>query len=203
MGIFMKYINIESCTSTNDLLFDMAKNGAEKNTVLCARKQTAGKGTNNRSFFSPENGIYMSVLLKDIEKENILDITPTAAVVVSRVLNELCRTDTKIKPVNDIYLNGKKLCGILTKAQSTSGETDFVIVGIGINLFRPKEGFPDDLSSVATYVCDDYDESLRTKVIETVAEKLSEYTAKLSDINFKNEVYEYYNRKVEELKLTL
>ena len=134
----IKIISLDRCVSTNDEAYILAESGAENGTTVTAREQTGGKGTNGRSFFSPgKTGVYMSVILRNIKKEQLLDVTPMAAVAVSRVLDKNFGVNTRIKWVNDVYLDGKKVCGILTKAQSKDGKTDFIIVGIGINLFAP------------------------------------------------------------------
>ena len=162
-----KIISLDRCVSTNDEAYTLAESGAENGTTVTAREQTGGKGTNGRSFFSPgKTGVYMSVILRNIKKEQLLDVTPMAAVAVSRVLDKNFGVNTRIKWVNDVYLDGKKVCGILTKAQSKDGKTDFIIVGIGINLFAPEGGFPEDIRNTAGFVSKIYDEALRQKTIE-------------------------------------
>lgn len=196
MDIKIKYIDYDECTSTNDVLADFAKNGAENGTVVTARAQTNGKGTNGRSFHSPQKtGVYMSVLLKNISSENMLHVTPLAAVVVSKTLERICNADTRIKWVNDIYIEKKKICGILTIAQSSGKNVDFIIVGIGINLFEPEGGFPKKIENIAGAVLKGYDEKIRKKVIEETAGLLLRDASKLDDEGFRNEMYEYYEAK--------
>ncbi len=193
-------IELDSCTSTNDELFALAKRGAATGTVVTARMQTKGKGTKGRSFHSPKKtGVYMSVLLKDIKSENMLDVTPLTAVIVSQVLDKLCKVQTRIKWVNDIYLEKKKVCGILTQAQSSGKNVDFIIVGIGINLFRPEGGFPNELKDIAGFVVDEYNENLRFDVIHEISKRLVEASKKISDENFRNKFYDYYNKRQIEL----
>lgn len=192
----MNFIELDSCTSTNDELFSLAKEGAAAGTVITARMQTKGKGTKGRAFHSPDKtGVYMSVLLKDIKSENMLDVTPLAAVIVSQVLDELCKVQTQIKWVNDIYLEKKKVCGILTQAQSSGKNVEFIIVGIGINLFKPAGGFPEELKDVAGFVLEEYDEDLRFDVIREISGRLVEASKKISDKSFRDEFYEYYNER--------
>lgn len=190
------YIWKDEVSSTNDELLTLAKNGQKENTVLLAKSQSAGKGTNNRSFFSPENGVYMSILVRDVEKECLPFVTAFAAVCVSRTLNTLCGADTRIKPVNDVYIDGKKVCGILTKAQSSAGErADFVIIGIGINLFYPQNGFPEEIKDIAGAVLCDYDEKIYRAVVETVSESIVSGIHRLCEKEFCTDVMHYYREK--------
>ncbi len=196
----IKYINLSSCESTNDELYRLAKGGAPFGTVVTAREQTKGKGTKGRSFHSPDStGIYMSVLLGDIKSEDMLHVTPLAAVVVSRVLDEICKVHTEIKVVNDIYLNKKKVCGILTQAESNGKTVNFIIVGTGINLFKPKGGFPKEIENIAGYVLEEKNEELRQNVIDKIAAELVKASQKLDDPIFLEETYRYYHER--ELKL--
>lgn len=122
--------------------------------VFIAKSQTGGRGRLGRSFFSPEEtGLYMSILLPINEKLIETDlITPAAGVAVCRTIEELSTEIPKIKWVNDVYINKKKVCGILAEGiiDSTLGKISKVVLGIGINLFEPKAGFPEEISNIAT-----------------------------------------------------
>ena len=188
-----KIISLDRCVSTNDEAYLLAENGAENGTTVTAREQTGGKGTNGRSFFSPgKTGIYMSVILRNVKQDRLLDVTPMAAVAVSRTLDKIFGVKTRIKWVNDVYLDGKKVCGILTKAQSKNGKTDFIVVGIGINLFAPEGGFPDDIKNIASFVSRKYDEALRQKTIEEIAVLLCDYAERLDDETVSADIKSYY-----------
>lgn len=188
-----KIISLDRCVSTNDEAYLLAENGAENGTTVTAREQTGGKGTNGRSFFSPgKTGIYMSVILRSVKQDRLLDVTPMAAVAVSRTLDKIFGVKTRIKWVNDVYLDGKKVCGILTKAQSKNGKTDFIVVGIGINLFAPEGGFPDDIKNTAGFVSRKYDEALRQKTIEEIAVLLCDYAERLDDETVSADIKSYY-----------
>ncbi len=188
-----KIISLDRCVSTNDEAYLLAENGAENGTTVTAREQTGGKGTNGRSFFSPgKTGIYMSVILRNVKQDRLLDVTPMAAVAVSRTLDKIFGVKTRIKWVNDVYLDGKKICGILTKAQSKNGKTDFIVIGIGINLFAPEGGFPDDIKNTAGFVSRKYDEALRQKTIEKIAVLLCDYAERLDDETVSADIKSYY-----------
>ena len=137
--------------STNQTAKELAQNGAAGNTIILAEEQTQGKGRLGRSFYSPGGtGIYMSILIRpklDISKG--LLITSCAAVAVCKAIENLSDIQPKIKWVNDIYIENKKLCGILTESSLDfeSGSLDYVIIGIGINFTTYR--FPDELSDSA------------------------------------------------------
>ena len=137
--------------STNAALKEMAKNGAPTGTVLIANRQNSGYGRKDRSFFSPNGGIYMSILLRpDLAASDALTLTTTAAVAVADVIRQQTQQEAQIKWVNDVYLEGKKVCGILTEAALTpDGRLDYAILGIGVNLFTPQNGFPKNISHIA------------------------------------------------------
>lgn len=142
----------DSLISTNKTAKELAENGAKEGTVIVAKKQTGGRGRLGRSFHSPEGtGLYFSIILRpDFSPKQNLLITPAAAVAVSTVIEALTDTKAQIKWVNDIFINGKKVCGILSEAKlNAKGTTEYVILGIGINLTTPKGGFPKDIELVA------------------------------------------------------
>jgi len=129
------------------------------NTIVVARAQTAGRGRLGRSFYSPKDtGIYFSIILHD--DAIALDlITPVAAVAVARALEAVfpnLSPKPQIKWVNDVYLAGKKVCGILTEGvpNPKTGRFDTAICGIGINLAPPEDGFPQDIQHIASSVTD-------------------------------------------------
>lgn len=145
----------KTVTSTNTVLKELAQKGAPHGYVLAAEAQTAGKGRLGRSFYSPSgSGIYMSVLLRPkMNAEDALFITTSAAVAVQRAVRTCCgnKKNPQIKWVNDIYLDGKKICGILTEAaiDFESGGLEYAVLGIGVNITSPEGGFPDDIKSTA------------------------------------------------------
>ena len=135
----------ESTLSTNDDLKEMAKAGEADFTVRIADSQTAGKGRKNRSFFS-KGGLYMSILLPF--GENFFLVTPIAAIAVAKAIRSLTGEDALIKWVNDVYVNGKKVCGILSESVVTEGGRR-IVLGVGVNLATPQEGFPREIRDIA------------------------------------------------------
>lgn len=134
----------DSVTSTSDVIKDMAKMGAPEGTVVIADHQSAGRGRMGRSFMSPRGtGLYMSILLRPkLPASDALLITTAAAAAVAGAIEKHTGKPTAIKWVNDIYSDGKKVCGILTEGQALSdGSLDFAVLGIGVNLTLPEGGF--------------------------------------------------------------
>ncbi len=147
-----------STNSTNTEVKERAANGAGEGLVVLAEEQTEGRGRLGRDFFSPKGtGIYMSFLFQPLSdlSSNIVSVTTASAVAVCRAIRKTLHLEPEIKWVNDIYLNGKKICGILTEAvtDSESGQIGTVAVGIGINYRSPEKGFPEELKQTAGSLC--------------------------------------------------
>ncbi|MBE5949493.1 MAG: biotin--[acetyl-CoA-carboxylase] ligase [Lachnospiraceae bacterium] len=157
-----KDLNIEIypiLNSTNLTLKEKAASGAPEGTVIIAEEQTMGRGRFGRQFFSPAGtGIYMSMLLRpQLEPSDSTLITTATAVAVSEAIEEVTGASTAIKWINDIWIKKygsnkyAKICGILTEAALSSGSRypDYIILGIGINVFEPENGFPAEISGIA------------------------------------------------------
>ena len=151
--------------------------------VVICRQQTAGRGRLGRSFFSPrDDGLYLSVVIQpdfDISRSSM--VTVAAAAATSEAIDEICRCKSQIKWVNDIYLEGKKVCGILTEATTDfeTGQIDSLIIGIGIN--TSERSFPPELKDIAGSVSEEglngHEKALLTAA---VIEKVVRYTKNLS-----------------------
>ena len=121
-------------------------------TVFLSDYQTAGKGRMGKTFLSPKgSGLYFSILTKPKgQNKNPLVLTCHAAIAVKRAVKEVFGMELSIKWVNDLFYKGKKLVGILAEGQlSDSSSLAYCIMGIGINLFLPESGFPEELSGIA------------------------------------------------------
>jgi len=145
---------VEQIDSTNREAKQLALSGAPHGTVVVAGEQTSGRGRQGRVFFSPHGtGIYMSLILRlDVPSTLALRITALAAVAVCRAIEQYSSRIAAIKWVNDVYLDGLKVCGILTEGISgfESGRIESIVVGIGVNFAPPAEGFPQEISGIAT-----------------------------------------------------
>jgi len=139
--------------STNTRLKEIAVSGAAEGTVVISGKQTGGKGRLGRSFFSPsDTGLYMSVLLRPrMSASEAIKITTAAAVAVAETVERLSGKQTRIKWVNDVYLENKKICGILTEASFglENGGLEYAVLGIGVNAYEPYGGFPENVRDIA------------------------------------------------------
>lgn len=149
----------KSLESTNKTAKEKAVAGAEHGTVIISDCQTMGRGRYSRSFFSPSGGLYMSIILRPevLHFENPTLVTAFAAVSVCEAIESISKKVPQIKWVNDIFIDGKKACGILTEAVTDfeSGGLDWVVIGIGINVHARTEEFPSELQAIATSIYHD------------------------------------------------
>ncbi len=165
--------------STNAILHERAGEGAPQWSLLLAEEQSSGRGRNQRSFFSPKDtGVYMSLLLrpKNYTADQAVRITVMAAVAVCEAIEEISGEETAIKWVNDIFMRGKKVCGILTEGTVSieNGRLDYAVLGIGINLYEPKEGFPRELRPVAGAVFPKARKDGKTRLISSFLNRFFE-----------------------------
>ncbi len=175
------FYHIEVCKSvdsTNTQLKKLAQNGAAHACVLIAAEQSAGKGRLGKSFYSPKGtGIYLSVIIrKNIAPENALFITTAAGVAVCRAIEQVSggKAHPKIKWVNDVYCDDKKVCGILTEASISceNNTLEYAVLGIGINLFTPNDGFPQDIENIAGCVFSENEGNLRNRMSACLLDNL-------------------------------
>lgn len=149
-------IYFESVDSTNNEAKRMLARGKKGEFIVAASQQSAGRGRQGKSFYSPKDtGVYFSVALRpNTRLKNAVTMTTAAAVCVCRAIEKLTDKKPQIKWVNDVYVDGKKICGILTEAVTNfeDGTVDSVIVGVGINLLT--EDFPGDVSNAGCLGCD-------------------------------------------------
>jgi len=143
---------VDRLPGTNAALRSRADAGAREGLVLIAQAQSAGRGRGGHSFYSPPGGLYMSILLRpEIGARQAVGLTAMAAVAAARAAERLCGVPITIKWVNDLWKNGKKVCGILTEAalDLESGMLDYAVLGLGFNVAAPADGWPEDLRDVA------------------------------------------------------
>lgn len=156
---------LDCIDSTNTEAKRRALQGAMEGLVILSEEQTGGRGRAGRSFHSPPGcGLYLSVLLRPkLPPQDVVNFTAWAAVAVCDGIEAVCGIRPKIKWTNDIVLNGKKLCGILTElgVESESGLLEYLVVGIGINVNHRPEDFPEELQSVATSLFQELGQTVR------------------------------------------
>ena len=186
----------KSISSTNTVLKQLAESGAAEGTVLLAEEQTAGRGRMSRSFFSPpRSGLYMSLLLRPhLSAQLSTRITACAAVAVAEAIEELTGCRAEIKWVNDVLVDGKKVCGILTEGSidCESGLMHYAIVGIGINIRPPEGDFPAELRQIAGALPAAPDgEDLRCRLAAAVLDRLMDLYEQLPE----GDCYEAYKSR--------
>lgn len=187
----------ENIVSTNNALKEKAISGEKEGMVIIAESQSAGRGRYTRKFHSPYgNGIYMSILLKpDLPVERAVLITAAAATAVSKAAETLSGKLTQIKWVNDVLIDGKKICGILTEGgiNPKTAKFDWAVVGIGVNAYVPDGGFEDDIADIATAVFDKKEDNLRNRFVAEILNRFWDFYSKLKDNTFFND---YKNRMI-------
>lgn len=143
----------DTVTSTNTVLKSIAEQGGAEGMVLIAQQQTQGKGRLGRTFLSPKGtGLYISILLRPkFSAEESLSVTTAAAVAVAEAVDSITGRHAMIKWVNDVYLQGRKVCGILTEASVDfeNGGLHYAVLGIGVNIQEPPGGFAPEIRDVA------------------------------------------------------
>jgi BirA family biotin operon repressor/biotin-[acetyl-CoA-carboxylase] ligase len=141
----------QKLSSTNTVAKEQAEKGGKEGTTVIAETQTAGKGRLDRRWISPKGGIWLSVILRpEIGAEEALKITLTTAVAVAKTLRKLYGLNAEIKWPNDVLVDGKKVCGILTEAKLTGKEVNFIVVGVGINANFTTQTLPKELQTATT-----------------------------------------------------
>ena len=175
-----------SLPSTNSFLKELASQGAPEGTVIAAGTQTAGRGRMGRSFYSPrDSGLYLSLLLRpqDLSASESLQITTMAASALCLAIEHVTGKAPQIKWVNDLFLDGRKICGILTEASLSmeTGRIDYAVLGLGLNLYAPPEGFPEELKDIAGALCEDRQPELKNRL---TAEFLKQFSLFYQEKNF-------------------
>lgn len=177
--------------STNLTAKELANAGAPAGTVVIAEQQSAGRGRLGRSFYSPAAaGIYMTVLLRPQEStETSMLITSAAGIAVCRAVQTVAKVEPQIKWVNDVYLDGRKLCGILTEASMNfeAGNLEYLVIGIGVNM--TDGDFPPELRDSAISLAEkNQGEAIsRSRLIGEILNELEIVTADLEKKTFLSE----------------
>lgn len=170
--------------STNAHIRELARaqGGAER--VLIAGEQTQGRGRRGRVFYSPKDtGIYLSLLLRPAgcTMQRATRFTAMAAAAVCEAIEAISGEQAQIKWVNDIYMRGKKVCGILTEASVSmeSGDAEFVVLGIGVNVYAPAGGFPEELRDIAGAVFETPQSDGKNRLAAEIIRRMMDAYAKM------------------------
>jgi len=154
LGSLIPFLFKKSIGSTNTLAKETARKTNNEFMLVTAENQEAGRGRLGRSFESDNNkGIWCSFILKPgMTPESALIITIASATAVCKTLEDACGLKTGIKWPNDIIVDNKKICGILSEMSCETGAIEFIVVGIGINMSQKVEDFSKEVSKIATSV---------------------------------------------------
>jgi BirA family biotin operon repressor/biotin-[acetyl-CoA-carboxylase] ligase len=138
--------------STNDLAKELASYGAVEGTVVVAETQTCGRGRLDREWVSPKGGLWFSIILRpELKPAEAVRLVFVASLAVAEVLRELYGLKAETRWPNDVLVNGRKICGILTEMNTTGEKINYVIVGVGVNAnIDVAKVFPEELRKVAT-----------------------------------------------------
>lgn len=142
----------DSIDSTNTKAKELAEEGHPSGTLVVADRQTAGKGRRGRSWESPSGiGIFMTLMLKpEINPNHASMLTLVAAMATTRAIRRVTGVPAMIKWPNDIVMNGKKVCGILTEMSAQFDYINHIVIGIGINVHN--EDFPEEIAQTASSI---------------------------------------------------
>lgn len=188
-------ILLDETDSTNNYAKEIASSVPD-GTVIIADTQTAGKGRLGRNFVSPKGkGLYMSVLIRpDFDIKTASMITTSTACAIATSIENLCNSNVNIKWVNDLYMNGRKICGILTEASlgMEMKSLDYAVIGIGINVYSAE--FNRELRVSATSIEDETGCKIdRNRLCAEILNNLEKY---LSEISTRNYIQEYKRREI-------
>lgn len=180
-------ITYNTTDSTNTRAIELAKT-IDGNILVAAEEQTNGKGRQGKSFYSPaESGVYFSIVIRpEGELTDVVFVTSAAAVAVAKTIEEMTDLDPKIKWVNDIYINNKKVCGILVQSIIKNGRVSGLCVGIGVNINTAE--FPKDIGARAGSLGEEID---RNVFVANVTEKMLEFASDIDDRAY----LDYYRKK--------
>jgi BirA family biotin operon repressor/biotin-[acetyl-CoA-carboxylase] ligase len=142
----------KSLKSTNSYAKELVQNDAEEGSIVVADIQTTGRGRKNRSWYSPDGGLWFSIILyPNISIQYAMYLTMAISASIVQAINELTGLSPQIKWPNDLLMDGKKICGILTELDAEMDQINHSIVGVGINV---NNSISDDLKDKAASICD-------------------------------------------------
>jgi len=142
----------QELSSTNSIARQMAISGAAEGTIVMSRSQSAGRGRMQRQWACPPGkGLLLSMVLRpEISVQFVPQLTLLTAVVVAETIKKVTGCAAGIKWPNDIYINGKKVCGILAESSFSKAGVKYVIIGLGINVNLDTDQLPTDCQKTST-----------------------------------------------------
>lgn len=187
-------VYFEETGSTNVDAFGLAAKGSGHGTLVIANSQTGGKGRRGRNWHTPKGAsIAMSIILKpQMEAEHASMLTLVQAMAVARALEDVSGLKAQIKWPNDILLNEKKVCGILTEMHLEGSKISSIIIGTGINVNQ--EDFPREIADIATSIKREVGVAVsREELIEKICEYFEKYYDKFMQAKDLSDIMGEYN----------
>ena len=179
--------------STNDLAKEVGLIGAVEGTVIIAATQTHGKGRLGRKWVSPSGGIWLSTILRPkLSPKEIPKLTLMTSLAVVGAISQLFDLKSEVKWPNDVLINARKICGILTEAITRGDVTNFVVVGIGINANIELDSLPRQVRENATSLKHELKGEIdRERLLCAVLENMEHYYVRLVSGRFKSILREW------------
>ncbi|HEV2106823.1 MAG TPA: biotin--[acetyl-CoA-carboxylase] ligase [Thermomicrobiales bacterium] len=164
-------IRRETVTSTMDEALVLAEQGASEGTIIVADYQTAGRGRAGRPWaVNAGDGLLLSVIIRpEVAPDRLSRLPLLVSVAVAEALEETAPVSCQLKWPNDVWIEGKKVAGILISVHHDADQTPIVIVGIGININAPPDSLPEGATSLAAVTARDYD---RDNLLEVLTRRL-------------------------------
>jgi BirA family biotin operon repressor/biotin-[acetyl-CoA-carboxylase] ligase len=161
---------VASAASTMDLARQKARAGAPDRWAVVAEEMTAGRGTHGRAWHAPKGGLYLSFVLRGLPDARLASLALGNAVADAL---EVAGVEPRLKWVNDVWIDGRKVAGILVEGESTGSAIDFLVAGIGVNVNGNASGFPAPLNAQATTLedqlgCDSCIPDLETLLLHSI-----------------------------------
>jgi biotin-[acetyl-CoA-carboxylase] ligase BirA-like protein len=161
-----KICHYKTATSTNDVAKELAKKSNEEKTIVLAEVQKGGKGRMGRQWISPKGGLWFSIILRpQMSPKEALKLTFITSSAVAKTIETMFCLKTAVKWPNDVLVNGRKICGILTETSTRENVIDFVVVGIGINANINLDSFPANLQDTVTSLKHELGYNIRQKTL--------------------------------------
>ncbi|MGA1792308.1 MAG: biotin--[acetyl-CoA-carboxylase] ligase [bacterium] len=147
------WINFKEIDSTNEKAHALAFQGVQEGTVVTADRQTKGRGRRGRHWYSPEGGLYCSIILRpDISPDETVMFERMAGIALWETINHFVPEKARVKVPNDILIKGKKVAGILIEAKWRKGKLHHLITGVGINCTGDLDSLPKELNARITNI---------------------------------------------------
>ena len=190
-----KIFHFKIIDSTNQYIKKLVKDNIEEGTVVIADIQTRGRGRKNRKWSSPEGGLWFSILVyPNISPQHGMLITMASSIAVAQGINDITALIPEIKWPNDLLINGKKVCGILTELEFKRKQMIYAIVGIGINVNNPLD---EDLRDIATTLKQEVGNRVsKSELLKSILEKYDKNYNKVisQDYNFIRDSWLSYSK---------